>query len=92
MPRDAHDQFLRCFRCEPDQLQPGDLIFLAPSKKPSRISHVMIFVAEDLFLEAEMKAQKVRLVSSKDKLKRSLNNLPYGYDNGEYSIYTSTFK
>ncbi len=87
LPRDAHDQFLLCDRCESADLQPGDLIFLAPSKKAGRIAHVMIFAGDDQFLEAEMKAEKVRLVPAQSKLGCSIKDLPYGYDTGEYVIY-----
>lgn len=90
LPRDAHDQFLRCSRIESSQMKPGDLIFLAPAKKQNRISHVMIFVEEDLFLEAEWEAQKVRLVSSINKLGLSMKGIPWGYNNGEYCIYFSS--
>jgi gamma-D-glutamyl-L-lysine dipeptidyl-peptidase len=89
LPRDAHDQFLHSYRKESSLLEPGDLVFTASSNSPSRINHVMIYLGEDQLLEAEMKAQKVRVVSAQDKLGVSLKKLPWGYQNGKDLIYST---
>ena len=90
LPRDAHDQFLQCRRCESNHLEVGDLVFLAKSNKPGRISHVMIYAGDDQLLEAEMKAGVVRMVSAPQKLGVSLKNLPSGYNNGEHLVYPTS--
>lgn len=88
LPRDAHDQFLRC--APRSSLEIGDLIFLAPVQKPARISHVMLYAGDEMLLEAEQRAGKVRLVSTKNKLGIAIQNLPWGFNNGEYFIYKAS--
>ena len=53
LPRDAHDQYLRCKQITADDLQPGDLIFLA-AKNSSRMNHVMIYAGAGKLLESAM--------------------------------------
>ena len=59
IPRNAHDQFLKCDVVPSgDLLLPGDLIFLAnPQQNPPHVYHVMMYVGKDnhgkdLILEA----------------------------------------
>lgn len=64
LPRDAHDQFLRCHSVPCGQLSPGDLIFLEPLEKPGRIDHVMMYLGESYLIEATMLTQTVRAVQT----------------------------
>lgn len=69
IPRDAHDQFLRCSqRCQSNELERGDLLFLGNIESPMRIHHVMLYIGQELFLEAALDPGKVRIVSLEEKL------------------------
>ncbi len=75
IPRDAHDQFLKCKPCNPVQLKIGDFIFLAPEAKPDRMSHVMLYVGYGEILEATEQTHSVQLISLKEKIGYSLQEL-----------------
>lgn len=62
IPRDAHDQFLRCQKINKEELTPGDFLFLSPYDKPERITHVMIYRDKNTFLEAPKTGEKVRIL------------------------------
>lgn len=60
-PRDAHDQSLQAKRCKPKKLKAGDLVFLQPLEK-TRVSHVIIYLGEETFIEAPESGKHVRLL------------------------------
>lgn len=57
IPRDAHDQFL--YGEKTTTLRPGDPLYLA---KEERISHVILKLEDDYFIEAPETGKKVRLL------------------------------
>ncbi|MEZ5314609.1 MAG: NlpC/P60 family protein [Chlamydiales bacterium] len=57
IPRNAHDQFL--FGKQIHDLQPGDPLYFARDK---RISHVILKLEEDLFIEAPSSGKAIRLL------------------------------
>jgi len=77
IPRDAHDQFLKCQRCNPSDLKIGDFIFLAPASKPERMSHVMIYAGFDEVLEATEQTHSVQITSFKEKIGYTLKELSH---------------
>lgn len=66
-PRNAHAQFLRSAPTNPNDLQPGDLIFLQNTTS-HKVSHVMLFLNDDLFIEATgaPDVNKTRIMSFRD--------------------------
>lgn len=75
IPRDAHDQFLKCKPCNPSNLKIGDFIFFASVAKPERMNHVMIYAGYDEILEATEQTHSVQIISFKDKIGLSLKEL-----------------
>ncbi len=67
LPRDAHDQFLYCQPCSAAELEPGDLVFTKPSTG-ARVDHVMLFLGEELLLEATRASGSVRTITFQEKL------------------------
>jgi hypothetical protein len=67
IPRNAHAQFLKATLINPNDLQPGDLIFLQKTTS-HKISHVMLFLNDDLFIEATgaPDVNKTRIISFTD--------------------------
>lgn len=61
IPRDAHDQWLKCKTISHSNLLPGDCIFRRPEKN-ERVSHVGIFLGFDKILEAPQSGENVRIV------------------------------
>ncbi len=62
IPRDAHDQFLKCKRIEKEELMPGDLLFWAPCDNPERVTHVVIYQDRGHFIEAPKTGEVVRIL------------------------------
>jgi cell wall-associated NlpC family hydrolase len=52
IPRDAHDQYLKCDRIEQAALQLGDLVFTTNPQNPARMGHVMLYIGDGQVLEA----------------------------------------
>ncbi len=63
IPRDAHDQFLKCRKITREQLQPGELIFFTPRKKPARITHVVLYKEKGWCIEAPETGKLVSYLS-----------------------------
>lgn len=87
IPRDAHDQFLKCKAVNFDELVEGDLVFTADVKKPLRMNHVMLFAGNDLLLEASMGPKCVRFVKVEDKLGKKLSGVRSGETVGESVVH-----
>lgn len=87
VPRDAHDQFLKTERMEFDQLQMGDLVFLAEKERSERISHVMLYIQNDSLLEATLDSCNVRIVSGEMKLGKSLSQIRWGEALERYRVF-----
>lgn len=68
IPRDAHDQHLKAQKTT--TLKPGDLVYL---QKEKRVNHVIIYLGEDLFIEAPKTDQKVHLM----KWDEESSHVPY---------------
>lgn len=68
IPRDAHDQYLFSKKIEMDQLQQGDLVFMAPINKPERMNHVMLYAGNGILLESTMASKNVREISLKERM------------------------
>jgi len=52
VPRDAHEQMLRCRPISRRRLAMGDLVFLSAGPRTRRISHVMIYAGGDGLIES----------------------------------------
>lgn len=73
--RDAHEQWMLSEPISADQLKPGDLIFVSEPDHLTSISHVMLFLGGEKFIEAPGTDQTVRICSFKEKFGYSLKNL-----------------
>ncbi len=87
IPRDAHDQFLKCTQKEYDHLQPGDLIFSADRSKPERITHVMIHLGTELMMESSIGPQCVRKITLMEKFGISGKGMKSGCASKNEVIY-----
>lgn len=63
IPRDAHDQYLKSRKIPPSSLLPGDTIYLAKKEKPERMTHVVLYLGGNRFLEAPESGKNVRILS-----------------------------
>jgi hypothetical protein len=87
LPRDAHDQFLRCDKKEHADLKEADLIFLASADKPARISHVMLYAGGDVFIDANITDRKIVKSTGLERFGCALNSLHCGESFGKYVFY-----
>jgi len=67
LPRDAHDQYLMSDPVKPTQLRAADLIFSSPADRPQRMTHVMLFIEGDTFIDANITDGKVVLCTAKER-------------------------
>lgn len=76
VPRYAHYQWLRATPVKPQDLLPGDLVFVKYQKDNfKRVRHVMMYLGDDLLIEAtglQSICTETRIVSFQDKLGLSL--------------------
>ncbi len=75
IPRDAHDQWLAAERISPDELKPGDLVFVSESGNSDRIIHVMLYLGEECFVEALETGSVVQTGTFKDRFHAGLSVL-----------------
>jgi hypothetical protein len=67
LPRNARDQYRSCRPVQ--EIQIGDLLFLAHQSDPSSIHHVMLYAGENLLIEATADSGTVREITLSQKLK-----------------------
>ena len=91
IPRDAHDQFLKCQKINPIDLKAGDLIFMASKSKPDRMTHVMMYNGNNSLLESTAASNSVRIISFKDRIGKSLMEMRVGHSNDGHNFYFGTF-
>jgi gamma-D-glutamyl-L-lysine dipeptidyl-peptidase len=88
VPRDSHEQYRRARGLSsPAELKPGDLIFLAWTKNPEKVTHVMIYAGGDDVVEAVQDQNTVRQVSVKEKLGRPLKDIAVMEPVGDRLVY-----
>jgi len=66
VPRDAYEQWMKARPLKAGELQPCDLIFVA--RKGSAVSHVMLFMGGDAFIEAHETGADVRITTFMERL------------------------
>ncbi len=62
IPRDAHDQALQAKKISSSELQIGDLVFLRPQSNIDRVTHVVVYLGEETFIEAPESGKHVHLL------------------------------
>lgn len=67
IPRDAHDQWIMAEKIKCSQLAPGDLIFLSAKDEIDKIVHVMLYIGENRFIEAQETGSSVQIGSFEKK-------------------------
>ena len=60
LPRVSYDQFKEGTYVSKDELQPGDLVFF-DTRRLGKVSHVGIYIGNDLFIHAPRTGQSVRI-------------------------------
>lgn len=90
IPRDAHEQYMKAEKRDPENLKPADLLFLANVVKPEKIVHVAFYAGDDFLLEAPQSGERVRKISFKDRFGKSLHEMKSGDVVGERIIYFGT--
>lgn len=61
IPRDAHDQYLKCQKIKESELLPGDLLFFTPIDKPERVTHVLLYQDKESCIESSSSGKGVRI-------------------------------
>ena len=75
IPRNAHVQWMVTPKITHDATQPGDLIFVSNQDEFYKISHVMIYLGGDEFIEALETGTIVKINSFRDKFGKTLVEL-----------------
>ncbi len=75
IPRDAQDQWIVAERITHRQLKAGDLIFVSAEDKPDTITHVMLSMGGEKFIEAAETGGFVRVSTFIDKFGKGLSQL-----------------
>lgn len=93
IPRDAHDQFLKCYRkSSGKQLVPGDLIFsIEEGSASGRVDHVMVYIGGDNVVEATLTYGQVKHTNIKEKSGRSLADISEGERAGKHRFFFGSF-
>ena len=79
IPRYAHGQWKACKSLELARLKQGDLVFLGMLRDGQLVMvHVMLYIGQGMLLEAHGFLGKVRLVSVRERLSKSLKELRNG--------------
>lgn len=68
LPRDAHDQWLKCRPIEGEAVEPGDLIFIELNEKKGRMDHVMLYLGDEILIEAVIRPGHVREISFDERI------------------------
>ncbi len=71
IPRDAHEQWMQAVPISPEQLSPGDLIFLHDPENPEKVTHVMLYIGKERIIEGPGTGKPVREISLKDRLREA---------------------
>ncbi|MBV9080675.1 MAG: C40 family peptidase [Elusimicrobia bacterium] len=90
VPRDAHEQFMKARRIEPNELRPGDLIFAAPKERADRVVHVAIYAGNGEIVEAPQSGQPVHRISIRDRFGMEATEMSNGMAIGDRVIYFGT--
>lgn len=99
IPRNSRSQYYRATPCDPSKAQPGDLIFLVVPRKSPHVSHVMLYLGDDMLIEAwcsrapngTMNVQPIHIISVEERLGKPLREITNGERVGRYRCYTGTF-
>ncbi len=75
MPRDSHEQWMVSKRISPEDLKPGDLIFMSEESRYNVINHVMLYAGGENLIEAYETGSTVREISLKDRFGLSIKEL-----------------
>ncbi|MGA3173070.1 MAG: NlpC/P60 family protein [Syntrophorhabdales bacterium] len=78
LPRDAHDQWKKTAPVRPPDSVPGDLIFVKRPGEAEPVSHVMLFIGGERFIEATETGDSVRVRTFSQKFRLSLKGLAKG--------------
>jgi len=87
LPRDSHDQYLKCKKIEGHELDVGDLVFMASKAKPEQMHHVMIYAGGGFLIEATAASRSVRRIAVKDRFGELHHNVAAGSVVGECVVY-----
>lgn len=67
IPRDARDQWRETGKIPLENIEPCDLIFLSAEEKPDSITHVMLYIGGEEFIEAAETGGTVRINTFREK-------------------------
>lgn len=92
LPRNSCCQYQKCKKIiDGSELKPSDLIFLS-KKGPDKISHVMIYLGGDQFIEAAgMDIQKVVVRDGEKVFGRKISELRSGDETNYRTVYFGTY-
>jgi gamma-D-glutamyl-L-lysine dipeptidyl-peptidase len=91
IPRNASDQFRVVDFMQGKSLQQGDLIFLH-NLASNRVDHVMLYWGDDQIFESTMRSNTVRIISSHERIGRSITEVDCGYHFDGFEFYFGKLK
>lgn len=71
IPRDAHEQWMKARPIARENLQPGDLVFLADPENALKITHVMLYAGDGRIIEGPGTGTAVRELPLEERLKEA---------------------
>ena len=77
IPRDAHEQWMKARPISRENLQPGDLVFLADPEDALKITHVMLYAGEGRVIEAPGTGSAVREIPLEERLASARDRRAY---------------
>ncbi len=91
LPRDAHDQYLKCTKITFSVLEPGDLLFLSSVERPQRMGHVMLYAGGDELLDANIADRKAVRTTALSRFGKRFEEMSWGEQVGKYTIYAGRY-
>jgi hypothetical protein len=90
-PRDANDQHTKARVIKKsNELQPGDLVFIASAYKRKEVRHVLIYTGGEEMIEAPKSGEFVRRITFQEKIGLPLVKLRNGLRVGDKVVYFGT--
>lgn len=71
IPRDAHEQWMKARPIARENLQPGDLVFLADPENGLKITHVMLYAGDGKIIEGPGTGAAVREMPLEERLQET---------------------
>jgi cell wall-associated NlpC family hydrolase len=75
IPRDAHDQWIMAAEILPEKCEPADLVFVSAEGERDKITHVMLYMGSEEFIEASETGSIVAINTFEKKFGFTLHDM-----------------